>query len=456
MKPQTPAQAERLRTDMMAELARSTLRELPMMPVAAVALGTLGGMFVSGAVAVVWASTMLLSCVSLWVTSRRFLGSGAGNGPSLLNGRLLIAASIFQGVTTAGFTVVFWQAGVAEWNLMMLMIVMVSTILGVSLTATSIPTTASLIVIYLAVTLSLCLTEGGQVFNALAALSPIFLGVVVGSAYRAHTRVRGLLVLGYERDALIDRLQTADRTKSSFMAHMSHELRTPLNAILGFSEVMKDEVLGPMQNRVYKSYAGDIHTSGQHLLGLVNDILDLAKIEAGKLELTDDRFTMDAIVDTAFALFRVQAQKRGVALVKDVDPAVAVRWDLRAAKQIALNLMSNALKFTPAGGTIFASSRLAADGGAWVTVRDTGCGVAPEDQARIFESFGQGRHDVVGDQSTGLGLAIVKSLVEYHGGTVTLESAVGDGAAFTIHVPASRVVPAEQAAGAVDLGQRAA
>ena len=456
MRPQTPAHIERLRTDMMAELARSTLRELPMMPVAAVALGTLGGLFVSTFMAIAWASTMLLSCLALWLTSRRFLGHGAGRGPSQPNGRLLMAASIFQGITTAGFTVLFWRSGIAEWNLMMLMIVMVSTILGVSLTATSIPTTVALMVIYLAVTLSLCLYEGGQIFDAVAALSPLFIAVVIGSAYRAHTRVRGLLVLGYERDALIERLQTADRTKSSFMAHMSHELRTPLNAILGFSEVMKDEVLGPMQNRVYKSYAGDIHTSGQHLLGLVNDILDLAKIEAGKLELADDLFTMDAIVDTAFALFHVQAQKRGVTLVKDVDPAVAVRWDLRAAKQIALNLMSNALKFTPPGGAITVCSRLAADGGAWVTVRDTGCGVSPEDQARIFESFGQGRHDVVGDQSTGLGLAIVKSLVEYHGGSVTLESAVGEGAAFTIQVPAARVIPAEQAASAVDLGQRAA
>lgn len=441
MSAQPATQTERLHSDMMRELARSTLRELPMMPFSAVALGILGGAFVGVFEAMAWSTAMLATCVALWLASKRYLRTSDGSQRARLDEWLLMIASGGQAVTTVCFALVFWQSGSSEWNLMLLMIVMVSTILGVSLTATSIPTAFAIMTIHLIVTVSLCMWEGGTTFHALAALSPIFAVVVIGSAHRAHTRVRGLLVLAYERDTLIENLKAANQTKRTFMANMSHELRTPLNAILGFSEVMKDEVMGPIGSPLYRTYVGDIHTSGSQLLGMVNDILDLARIEDGGAALADDCFAVTAVGTQAVRTFGDEARKRDITLVTALEPTLAVRWDVRSAKQIAFNLMSNALKFTPAGGTITLSAGLSPDGGAWFSIRDTGCGIAPELHAKIFESFGQGRHDLAKKQGSGLGLAIVRGLVEAHGASIEVLSQTGCGATFTIRIPADRVVP---------------
>ncbi len=279
-----------------------------------------------------------------------------------------------------------------------------------------------------------------------AALAMLFAFLMYDNANGAYLLAENALKLNDQNEALIARLRASDKAKSEFLANMSHELRTPLNAILGFSEVMKDEMMGPIGSPTYRSYASDIHVSGQHLLGLVNDILDLAKIESGRVELDDDIFSVKSIVDASFHFFRVQAERSGVSLVADVDDSIVVRWDLRAAKQIAFNLMSNALKFTPRGGCITVAASQLANGGAAVTVRDTGCGIDPKYHQKIFETFGQGRHDVtIQDKSTGLGLAIIKGLVELHGGRLDLESDVGKGAAFTIVVPPERVIPLEPA-----------
>jgi two-component system cell cycle sensor histidine kinase PleC len=230
------------------------------------------------------------------------------------------------------------------------------------------------------------------------------------------------------------------------MANMSHELRTPLNAILGFSEVMKNEVMGPLGSKLYRTYSGDIHASGQRLLGMVNDILDLARIEAGKDSLRDDRFSASAIAEEARRVFGDEARRRGIDLEMAVEPGLAIRWDVRAAKQIAFNLMSNALKFTPAGGKITMAAGRSPEGGAWISLRDTGCGIALENQDMIFQSFGQGRYDLAKTEGSGLGLAIVRGLVEAHGASIHVDSRPGQGATFTIDIPANRVVALENAA----------
>ena len=278
----------------------------------------------------------------------------------------------------------------------------------------------------------------GAPATALVLLFAVLMFDVSKGAYRLAEKS---LTLNDENRKLITDLRAANKAKSEFLANMSHELRTPLNAILGFSEVIKDEIMGPIGTPSYKSYAGDIHQSGQHLLGLINDILDLAKIEAGKLELQDDILSIDSIVNSALAMVAHQAQAGGITLLKVVDPSIVLRWDVRAAKQIAINLMSNAVKFTPRGGSVTVHATRTADGGARVSVIDTGCGIAPEDQAVVFEPFGQGRHDIaVEHKSTGLGLSIVRGLVEAHGGRLELESEVGRGATFSIVVPPERIL----------------
>ena len=333
----------------------------------------------------------------------------------------------------------FWKTGDSN-NHLIIAILMLTSAMSAILTAPWLLNPFLQVIIYIGGIGLLFVIEGTPQGAILGVLALLYANMIVAAILHINKSAERLLVLESEKDDLIDGLRQADRAKSEFLANMSHELRTPLNAILGFSEVMKDEVMGPMSNKAYKSYAGDIHSSGQHLLGLVNDILDLAKIESGKLELNDDSFTMTAIVDEGLRLFQMQADQKGVKLVRMVDPAIMLRWDLRAAKQIAINLLSNALKFTPEGGTITVTSGMRDSGGCYVTVKDSGAGIAEEDRQIIFESFGQGQHDIATTaKGTGLGLAIVKALVELLGGAIHLESTAGDGAAFTIEVPAERV-----------------
>ena len=333
----------------------------------------------------------------------------------------------------------FWQSSDAN-NQLVITVILLTSAMSATLTASWAYAPVSQIVIYIGSISLLFAQEGTRTGQLMALLALLYANFVSAAIVHLHRTATRLLSLESEKDTLIADLRQANTAKSEFLANMSHELRTPLNAILGFSEIMKDEVIGPMENRTYKSYAGDIHSSGQHLLGLVNDILDLAKIEAGKLELKDDKFTVGALVSEGLRLFAIQAQQKQVRLLMDVDPAIVVRWDLRAAKQIAINLVSNALKYTPQGGAVTVRAGMRASGGCYITVQDSGPGIAEEDRAVVFESFGQGRHDVATDvKSTGLGLAIVKALVELHGGEIRLDSSPGQGAAFTIEVPPDRV-----------------
>jgi two-component system, NtrC family, sensor kinase len=231
-------------------------------------------------------------------------------------------------------------------------------------------------------------------------------------------------------------LEAASRHKSEFLASMSHELRTPLNAILGFSEVLAERMFGEV-NAKQAEYLQDILSSGRHLLSLINDILDLSKVEAGRLELELGRFHLPTALDNALTLVRERATRHGVSLTQTVDPGVGdIVADERKVKQILLNLLSNAVKFTPEGGRVGVTVT-AADGGAiTVAVSDTGIGIAPEDQAAIFEEFRQvGRNDTRTQEGTGLGLTLAKKFVELHGGRIWVQSHVGQGSTFTFTLP---------------------
>jgi signal transduction histidine kinase len=216
---------------------------------------------------------------------------------------------------------------------------------------------------------------------------------------------------------------------------MSHELRTPLNAIIGFSEVLRERMFGEL-NEKQADYLKDIHESGKHLLSLINDILDLSKIEAGRMELELSQFELPNTLQTALTLVRERAMRHGIALGLTIGAGVGqIQADERKVKQILVNLLSNAVKFTPDGGRVDVNARLDTDK-VEVAVSDTGVGIAKEDREMVFEEFRQaGRDYTKKAEGTGLGLALTKRFVELHGGTITLESELGRGSTFTFTLP---------------------
>ena len=234
---------------------------------------------------------------------------------------------------------------------------------------------------------------------------------------------------------LYTELEAASRHKSEFLANMSHELRTPLNAIIGFSQVLRDEMVGPV-NPKQAEYLDDITSSGNHLLSLINDVLDLSKVEAGQVELQVHPFSLREALERGVVMVRERATEEGVRVAFAADPEVdVVDGDERRIKQVIFNLLSNAVKFTPPGGEIDVSA-MRVNGEVRVSVADTGPGIAPEDRDRIFEEFQQSESGVGLREGTGLGLALSKRFVELHGGRIWLESELGRGSTFTFALPA--------------------
>jgi signal transduction histidine kinase len=255
-----------------------------------------------------------------------------------------------------------------------------------------------------------------------------------------------------EREAAYDALraakeeaeeaEAASRGKSGFLATMSHELRTPLNAIIGFSEMMLREVLGNLGNDQYRAYAADIHESGTHLLQIINDILDLSKAEAGKLELHEDVFGLHDTFRSVRQLIAARIHGGGLSDSFELDAALPLlRADERKTKQVLLNLVTNAVKFTPPGGQVEVAGRFDPKTGVVLTVRDTGIGIAPGDLDRVLQPFEQVDSTISRThQGTGLGLPLVKAIMDLHGGSIVLQSEVGAGTCVTVTFPASRAV----------------
>jgi GAF domain-containing protein/HAMP domain-containing protein len=230
-------------------------------------------------------------------------------------------------------------------------------------------------------------------------------------------------------------LEQANKHKSEFLANMSHELRTPLNAIIGFSEVLTEQMFGEVNDKQLE-YLRDIHSSGHHLLSLINDILDLSKIEAGRMELDLTTFDLGLLLDNSMTLVKERASRHGLALVLDVEDGIE-DWvaDARKVKQVVINLLSNAVKFTPPGGTVSLRARRT-NGSVEIAVIDTGVGIAPDQQALVFEEFRQASGDYLRkSEGTGLGLSLARRFVELHGGAIRVESAPGRGSTFAFTLP---------------------
>jgi two-component system cell cycle sensor histidine kinase PleC len=277
-------------------------------------------------------------------------------------------------------------------------------------------------------------------------------------AHRLYSTTLATLEARAEKDALIGELEqakaisdearrraeSANISKSRFLAQMSHELRTPLNAILGFSEVMKSEVFGPHAVPTYKEYAGDIHNSGVHLLNLINEILDLSRIEAGRYELNEEAVDLAHVVGDCHHLLQLRARNRGIQIQQMFELDLPRLWaDERACRQICLNLLSNAIKFTPQGGEVWLKVGWTAAGGQYMSVKDNGPGIPEDEIPIVLASFGQGTNAIKSaEQGTGLGLPIAKNLVDLHGGTFTLKSKVRFGTEVIITFPPERVMSA--------------
>ncbi len=238
------------------------------------------------------------------------------------------------------------------------------------------------------------------------------------------------------------RAEEANLAKSRFLASMSHELRTPLNAILGFSEVMNSEVLGPLSNPTYKEYAGDIHRSGEHLLNLINEILDLSRIEAGRYDLNEEALSLLEIAEDCIGMVQLRARAKNITIQQQFEPEMPLVWvDEKSMRQVLLNLLSNAVKFTSQGGDVMVKVGWTAGGGQYVSIKDNGPGIPEEEIPVVLSAFGQGSIAIKSaEQGTGLGLPIVQAILAKHDGQFLLKSKLREGTEVIAILPATRVL----------------
>lgn len=431
---------ERLRWEQTDEVARGVLNESHMMPLSAVGLTVVGYLYGSLETALLWAAAMTVSTTFLLTTCYRFRHLAYSPETSRRETRRVFLASMLQAFVSGGHMPLFWTPGEDTANLVLLLIFMASAMFAVSVTSTSRPMLIGKIVFHTLVCEAVLIIEGGATFSVLAILSPLYFGSLASSGARTYQRSRETLTLAQEREAMIDDLTRANHAKTQFLANMSHELRTPLNAILGFSELMKTEAFGAHGSPKYLEYAIDINSSGAHLLDLINDLLDGARVDAGNYVPADEVFALTALFDESARLVAGRAAEKNLTLRPARPCEAELRADRRGMKQVLINLLANAVKFTPAGGNITLDAVREADGGLRIEVADDGPGIDAADLPRIFESFGQGRHDVAQpDRGVGLGLAIVRGILTAHGGTIEARSAPGQGTTMLVRLPPDRV-----------------
>jgi len=424
-----------------------------MMPLLASLISVMFSQWVPHGVLFVWCGLVFAAVIPLHFVARKFSRSERLNSPARWTAIFCVAFVTIE-LAWGSLAILLWVPD-NDFDHVLILLLLGSTIAGnCVLAGASSWVTLTAFLVYGPAMVLTPLRSGGMVYDTLCIISLVYIAFLLYMAHVYHDVSRGMLLLREEKKDLIERLEialadaqsararaeSANRAKSQFLASMSHELRTPLNAILGFSELITMRVFGNDPDRPVQ-YAGLVHSAGRHLLSLIDDVLDLAKIEAGRVELREREIDLAGLIGESLTFVAPKAAAAGSVLASefDVDLPLVV-CDERALKQILLNLLSNAVKFTPAGGTITAFARLTVRGEFEFGVRDTGIGIAAEDLGRAFEKFGQGRHDTLsGDKGTGLGLPIVKGLVELHGGAIALESTEGKGTCATITLPGARL-----------------
>ncbi len=442
--------------ELLAMYARNELSARVTLPLLAV-IFSLASMFWAPVVqASVWLAAVI--CVKFFMISacRNFLAMPRSQANVGQWRRSFIWLELSNGITWGGIAVVGLGAGDAASHVFMLASLIVLLAIRMTFASAVMPILyASTIPMTLAIVARL-LMQGHPFYFAMAAMAIGLQVYFIFLAKGLNATALAMLEFRAEKDALIAeieeekaisdearrRAESANIAKSRFLATMSHELRTPLNAILGFSEVMHSEMLGPMQNENYKGYAGNIHDSGRHLLQLINDILDLSRIEADRYELHEEPVRLTEVVEDCVRLLHLRAQSKGLHVSLDFEKGLRQLWaDERAIRQICLNLITNALKFTPRGGSITLTVGSTRDSGQTLVVKDTGPGIPKDEIPKVMQAFGQGSlaHQTA-EGGTGLGLPIVQNLVTLHGGTFELRSELRKGTEAIVILPPSRVL----------------
>jgi two-component system, cell cycle sensor histidine kinase PleC len=420
-------------------------------------IGFLSSLWTSAFTAAVW-TTSVLSIHAIVVTKcRQFLDQPETLiSPRAWRLRFIILDLIYG---LGWMFILIHPVGVDETSGTFMLFVMLLVVAVSSMLASSLPIAAFAATFPVTAAIALDFALQGTLRNYVLAIMAITAqGYFAVLSYRLYSTTLATLEARAEKDLLIgeleqskaisdearQRAEAANISKSRFLAQMSHELRTPLNAILGFSEVMKSEVFGAHAIPAYKEYSGDIHNSGVHLLGLINEILDLSRIEAGRYELNEESIGLVNIVEDCHHLLKLRARNRGITIHEVFETDLPRLWaDERAVRQICLNLLSNAIKFTPQGGEIWLKVGWTASGGQYMSVKDTGPGIPEEEIPVVLASFGQGSNSIKSaEQGAGLGLAIAKSLIDLHGGTFVLKSKLRIGTEVVVTFPPERVVAA--------------
>jgi two-component system cell cycle sensor histidine kinase PleC len=420
-------------------------------------IGFLSAVWTGAMMAGLWTASILIIHAIFVTKCSQFLSEGPGKADIRRWRMRFITLDLMFGL--AWMFLLLMNVGSDESSRTFMLFVMLLVVAVSSMLASSLPIAVFAATIPVTAAIALNFLLGGTVREyILAAMAVTAQGYFFLLAHRLYTTTLATMEARAEKDALIgeleqskaisdearSRAEAANIAKSRFLAQMSHELRTPLNAILGFSEVMNNEIFGPHAVPTYKEYCNDIHNSGVHLLNLINEILDLSRIEAGRLELNEEPVSMLAVVEDCNHLLMLRAKNRGITVHEVFEADLPRLWaDERAIRQICLNLLSNAIKFTPQGGEIWLKVGWTASGGQYMTVKDTGPGIPEEEIPIVLASFGQGSNSIKSaEQGAGLGLPIAKSLVDLHGGTFTLKSKLRIGTEVVVTFPPERVVSA--------------
>lgn len=401
-----------------------------------------------------WLSTIFVTKGILLTLCRKFLSEPRGEADVQKWRSWMTIAAFFSGMSWAALTLVTVPGTeqTADIVIFATLIVVIcirmmfaSTVMPI-IYASTVPMTTALVLHFV--------IANQAMYWVMAAMAICAHAYFVFLTKGLNNTVLSMLELRAEKDHLIAeieesksksddariRAEDANLAKSQFLATMSHELRTPLNAILGFSEILSSELFGPHSNPTYKEYAKDIHESGEHLLKLINDILDLSRIEADRYELQEEAVPLDGVVDDCLRLLRLRAEKKGLLIKENIDNSLPKLWsEEKAIRQVCLNLLSNAIKFTPKGGTVTVEVGTDNEGAQYLTVQDTGPGIPEEEIPKVLSPFGQGSlaHEIV-EGGTGLGLPIVKRLMDLHEGTFELKSQLRRGTRVTATFPSKR------------------
>jgi two-component system cell cycle sensor histidine kinase PleC len=408
-------------------------------------------------VTLVWLALVLCAMTLMLVLAQRFIGQSEIRGLNVWR-RVFAMGEMLHGASWAYLIQLLVQTAADDGRIFVLFCTVMVTAVVATLAATIPAAVYCGLAPLLLVTLVVPLSAGGPQALMLALMIGSALVFFVLLARHLYGSAVATLMSRAEKDALFveleqakansdearRRAEEANLAKSRFLATMSHELRTPLNAILGFSEVMKGEVFGPHASDSYREYSADIHASGQHLLNLINEILDLSRIEAGRYELNEEALALGHVIEDCTHMMNLRARAKGQAIRVTVDETLPQIWaDERAVRQIVLNILSNAIKFTPQGGEIQVKAGWTSSGGQYLAVKDTGPGIPEEEIPIVMSSFGRGTWAIkTAEQGSGLGLPIVKGLVDLHKGGFQLRSKPREGTEVIVTFPASRVMNA--------------